>query len=427
MKTSSTPYTVSYNPLSQSNTNNINPSLVVFPFNFPDINILNSDDSTWKLGQNKEKKLKHDKSLLGVTPKIIYESRVKPKSNRSEYVIGIKTKRSIALYDIDSIFATTQKIRKVEENKTIDLNNEVVPANKLDLMVNFGTAKAQKLAINMKTNIVDEHNISSVNAAKQLLKQTGEEANNEEMLLKEKKLNQLNTMSEILPKYDIETKDVTKIFDFNSICPNSIVDTIDHKPMLKILKNKCKGIESNEFKLCEFTEDYLRQLSPKIMQGKNMSNKIKYTLFVNQLIRFYLMSKTIRETPEKLSEMLCSNKEIVAVILEQYTKPTSEINNKVVYIKNQVLILRNIFHILTLCLLLNGYEFDYSLLAKSMRIDMKNMMTYLKEMGCNFKSNPTSGKGKGGSDKQKNTIAQLKAPLKLNVGDNKQGNKRRKH
>ena len=56
-------------PLTNEETN---PSLVVFPLNYPNISILNNEKETqWLYGQNKEKKLKNDKSLICSTTKII--------------------------------------------------------------------------------------------------------------------------------------------------------------------------------------------------------------------------------------------------------------------------------------------------------------------------------------------------------------------
>ncbi len=89
---------------------------------------------------------------------------------------------------------------------------------------------------------------------------------------------------------------------------------------------------------------------------------------------------------------------------------STDSNNNVTYYKNQNLILRNIYHILILALLLNKYEFDFSLLSKSLKLDNKKISTYYKEIGCSIKSSNKNNKGKNF------TIVKLTAPLKLNLG-----------
>ena len=70
--------------------------------------------------------------------------------------------------------------------------------------------------------------------------------------------------------------------------------------------------------------------------------------------------------------------------------------------------MRNIYHIICIALLLNGFEFDYTSLANSLRLNNKKMMTYFREIGCTFKNSTDKNKGK-------NTVVKLTAPLKLNL------------
>ena len=104
-------------------------------------------------------------------------------------------------------------------------------------------------------------------------------------------------------------------------------------------------------------------------------------------------------------------------MLSIYCKLSTDKQEKVTYSKNQNLILRNIYHILVLALLLNSYEFDFTCLAKSLRIDIKNIANYYKEFGCTIKSY-ISGEKKGNKS-NKNTIVKMNAPLKFNFGSGK--------
>ena len=113
---------INYHQIKDS-SDTINPCLAVFPLNYPSLEVINTPSETqWKLGQNRDRKLSSDKSILGINSRIIYESRNKPLQNRNQYVLGIlnrKTKRELDLYDIEAIFNMNQKIRKIEQNKLI--------------------------------------------------------------------------------------------------------------------------------------------------------------------------------------------------------------------------------------------------------------------------------------------------------------------
>ena len=409
--------TINYHEIKDP-SDTLNPCLAVFPLNYPSIEIINTPSITqWKLGQNRDRKLSTDKSILGINSRIIYESRNKPMQNRNQYVLGVlnkKTKRELDLYDIESIFNMNQKIRKIEQNKFIkeNLNNlndqeDNLGINKNDMMAQLGTAKAKRQAISSQENIVHEDNISSIDIIKKVLKKKVEEDDmnkNKEEQIK----NQLALFKEILPNFDLETKDVSQIFEFNSVIENEKVKNIDHKEVLKMLKKNGEGLEQNKSLFCEFVYEFLKSLVPKINEGKNLSNKIKYSIYLNNLIKFYHLPKMIKENIEKLKQRFSLDEEYIKIMLEKYTKIGYSAGNKITYIKSQNLILKNIYHILCLALLLNWFEFDYTSLANSLRLNNKKIMTYFREIGCSFKNNSDKTKGK-------NTIVKLNAPLKLNL------------
>ena len=408
---------INYHPKESNDI--LNPCLGVFPLNYPNISIINDPNETeWKLGQNRDRKLVKDKSILGINSRIIYESRNKPSMNRNQYILGVinkKRRREIDLYDIDAIFNINQKIRKIEQNQfvsslrkqNIDESEDNIGADKNEMMAQLGTAKAKRQAISLKENVVKESNISSINIIKEVLKKKAEEEEKQNKS-EEQMQNQLSLFKDILPKFDLNTKDLFQIFEFNSIIENEKVKEIDHKNVLKMLKKNGEGLENNKNLFSEFVYEFLKSLVPKINEGKNFSNKIKYSIYVNELIKFYLLPKLIKENPEKLSQRFTLGKEYIMIMLDKYTKVNKDGTGRVTYSKNQNLILRNIYHIICIALLLNSFEFDYTSLANSLRINNKKMMTYFREIGCSFKNSSDKTKGK-------NSIVKLTAPLKLNL------------
>lgn len=217
----------------------LNPSLVVFPMNFPNLNLMNNEEETsWAILQNRDKKRKEDKLLLGESNKIIYDSKTKINKNQSDYVIGVfsKKKRELKFVDIDSIFVMNHKIRRIEEHtmKMEELERQKLVEeinsgtkiedtkpnymdNKLQLIKDFGTNKAKKAASGMKAHMVNENNISSVNAVRKLLEDNAEKQNKDVQLNEEQQqMNKISTWKEILPEFDLETKEKQDIFNLGS-------------------------------------------------------------------------------------------------------------------------------------------------------------------------------------------------------------------
>ncbi len=139
--------------------------------------------------------------------------------------MGIYSKKSkeLKFIDLDSIFSINQKIKRVEEivakkaetETIVDANKSL--NNKLQLVRDFGTNKAKSKLANIKTNIINEENISSINAMKKILEENAkiQEAyirNNAEDQLEGK----IENMREILPPFDLETTEVDSIFNQDS-------------------------------------------------------------------------------------------------------------------------------------------------------------------------------------------------------------------
>jgi len=151
-------------------------------------------------------------------------------------VIGIysKRKREIAFVEIDSIFCMNQKIKKIEDLKlshihkpeeNLDINkiNAKNNANanyldkKIQLIDDFGTVKAKKQAASLKSNIINEENISSVNVAKKIMESNAKAQENISALNSEEQLKQrIETMQEILPIFDANETNIENVFDVNS-------------------------------------------------------------------------------------------------------------------------------------------------------------------------------------------------------------------
>jgi len=127
-----------------------------------------------------------------------------------------------------------QKIKKIEELKlnhikkpeeNMDINKIHAKNNsnanyldkKIQLIDDFGTMKAKKQAASLKSNIINEENISSINVAKKIMESTAKVQENISALNSEEKLrHKIENMQEILPVFDANETNIENVFDVNS-------------------------------------------------------------------------------------------------------------------------------------------------------------------------------------------------------------------
>jgi hypothetical protein len=99
--------------------------------------------------------------------------------------------------------------KKTENMKYLD--------RKIQLVDDFGTMKAKKQASALKSNMINEENISSINAAKKILETSLKDI---EGNLKENSdeqfRNKIENLQEILPLFDANETNIQNVFDINS-------------------------------------------------------------------------------------------------------------------------------------------------------------------------------------------------------------------
>jgi hypothetical protein len=424
-----------------SDETSLNPSLVVFPSNHPNLQTLNSE-TAWAHCQNRDKKRKEDKLLLGESKRIIFESKTKMQKNMSDYVVGIfsKKKRELKFVDIDSIFSMNYKIRRVEDhvsrveelkrqavlsspvgNENNDTNNTSKQSkyidNKLQLIKDFGTTKAKKAAAGIKAHMVNENNISSVDAVKKVLEDNAvKQSMSVQMNEEQQQINKLATWRTILPEFDLEAKDKKEIFALESckvvilflVIDSNSVENLNNESILSMYKDN-NIYEANKHKFTPFSLEVLKKINKKKGGVAAVPVKIKFVLYLDYLIKFFSLPKIIKFSPENIAKGSEIDLYFVNKFLVDFAENSFHLGDREKFVKTPLLVLKNIYHILILALMLNDYQFDYSTLAESMKTEEKEIFHYFKEIGCKLSDLPKKGKN------SKRLMVELVAPLKLNT------------
>jgi hypothetical protein len=423
----------------KSDESSLSPSLVVFPSNHPNLQTLNTE-TAWALCQNRDKKRKEDKLLLGESKRIIFESKTKMQKNMSDYVVGIfsKKKRELRFVDIDSIFSMNYKIRKIEDhvsrieemkrqavlsspadhenNETSTQKQNKYIDNKLQLIKDFGTTKAKKAAAGIKAHMVNENNISSVDAVKKVLEDNAvQQSMSVQMNEEQQQINKLATWRTILPEFDLGANDRKEIFALESrniflilVIDSNSIENLNSDLIISMYKDN-NIFESNKHKFSPFTLEVLKKINKKKGGVAAVPVKVKFVLYLDYLIKFFSLPKIIKLSPENIARANEIDLYFVNKFLNDFAENSFHLGDREKFVKTPILVLKNIYHILILALMLNDYHFDYSPLAESMKTEEKEIFHYYKEIGCKLSDLPKKGKN------SKRMMVELVAPLKLNT------------
>lgn len=172
-------------------------------------------------------------------------------------------------------------------------------------------------------------------------------------------------------------------------------------------------LAANKHRFSEFTHTLFQRFA-KAKQGMaNVPFKIKSALFLDYMIKFYQLPKVLKYSPEIISKQTEIDLYFVNLFLERFAEGSFHLGERDKHVKTPILVLKNIYYILILALMLSNYKVDYTILAKSLKMEEKQIYNYFKEIGCKV-SDYKKAKGK----KEGEAYAELVAPLKLNFESN---------
>jgi hypothetical protein len=160
----------------------------------------------------------------------------------------------------------------------------------------------------------------------------------------------------------------------------------------------------------------LKVLADEMSKGKKVDLKLRYLVYLDYMIKFYGFNKIEFKSPEDIARTLGIDLFFVNILLSNFCETFLSMENTIQYKKTSVCKHRLICYIIILALSLKKYKFDIKLLAKSLKLEIKAIYEYLKEVGCVFSDMKTEVDENSRKFKKFDSmVVELKAPLKLNV------------
>lgn len=211
---------INYNQIQPNDNSKSLPIVCNFPVNTPSISELEESN---KISLYKRKN-KQDYRVVGDMDNIEFEGKANViNQSSSKYLICCFNKRKREISISDSFICEMNqhsKSVKINEKPLIDNSQktqETYMNNKSLLVQDFGTSKSKKVIESMKSNIVNEENISSIKPMHEII---NKKSQIEEKLIQSNKINGVSfgeeSMREIIPSYKLGVSDIREVFDLDS-------------------------------------------------------------------------------------------------------------------------------------------------------------------------------------------------------------------
>ena len=149
---------------------------------------------------------------------------------------------------------------------------------------------------------------------------------------------------------------------------------------MKVIKSADK-LEETKGECNEFTYSLFKYLS-NLKDKNTATRKLRLGLLVDYFISFHSLSRVIKQNPQIVAENSNIPVYIMNYLIETFTEVTPNQFDSVQYVKTPRLQLKLIFYIIVSSLIAFEYSFNIIPLAKAMKVELKQMIQYCREVGC---------------------------------------------
>ena len=347
----------------------------------------------------------------------IHTSNDKMKSTNGgyNYFIAVYNKKSkkMEMFQTNSknVIPMTQQVA-VSNGSLDNLSNSLAymggRQRRAVLTHSFGSRMARKGLKDLEMNTVTEDNIVGLDEIEQHLLEEGyaAKARYENAGMKsEAEIGLYNNRKNILPYFDMEATDPNDAYPFKNMV--SARESSAFKELIVAMENATNDEKIQELRDSEdrkWKEQILRRL-PKVhnkFQGvenkKRRNIEFQKLLFQQCLLRFYWLGKKIKV--QGSLETLVEKRNIPISILTKFLSLFSDKQSRrhvghdggdsdqeetTVYFRSPFHTKKLILYICIVTLMVEGYRnYDPSYLAKDLKISMKDMLRYFKEVGAKY-------------------------------------------
>eukprot|EP00742_Colponemidia_sp_Colp-10_P005778 GILJ01006176.1.p1 GENE.GILJ01006176.1~~GILJ01006176.1.p1 ORF type:complete len:456 (-),score=71.29 GILJ01006176.1:34-1353(-) len=304
----------------------------------------------------------------------------------TKYLLGFKRKGSkrMRLVDVDHTYRLQQHIKGVGE-VTIGAQSALNPAEQRRALIEtFGSKKKQQQVRSALANQVDEDRIASASNVRKILSERVAQLEAKDQEMQTNDAPDVAARRDLLPPFNTETSNVEEIYDLHQLITPAEWATIDYKDLAKAVKKPST--------LVKHKDQYHTAVYERLVRLSHESDKgdyktlVRSLIYLEVLILFSELPKTIRQKPGELAQHLGVSETIVERLLRDFAQSEMKETGQLQYSRPQTLVDKLITYILVLLLIAENFEFSIENICKDLKLSHNKLILYLKETGCKVES-----------------------------------------
>lgn len=295
------------------------------------------------------------------------------------------------LVEVKNIFTLKQYIKGQMNQEDIDSNiaktGTSIWEQKQNLVEEMGTQKAKRKVQQMQSNIIKAENIAFKTEMSELLSGKQQELKQKFQNEEDQKMQELkNQKQEFLPEFNLETSEVDKIYNLNSIITPEEMDAISVDALVVALKKNRIEQELQKMHVSDYVHGLLANFNQKFAHvQKGRSVLLKRLLYLDFYIKLSSRFKFQSSSMEEIAKQCGIDLIFIKQFLQKFYQASPVQENQILYIRSQSLKDKFICYALVLALSIFDFKMDGSALALGLKIDKRKIIDYARDVGCNVR------------------------------------------
>ncbi|KAJ1653777.1 DNA-directed RNA polymerase I subunit rpa49 [Dispira simplex] len=337
--------------------------------------VLPTGKMEFQVFQNSTSKQSGQKILIGETDRVGFVGanygKNGPNSLHSKYLVGLYDPVTKKLKVQEApVFNFTRHVMNFKDEIALTDQEKNWHQSSLTLKEEFGTKRTKAYVRGLRNNAVDDSTLHNV---KDILSKsiTDSQVDMSSVMAQDRA-----EEKEILPPFDLETTDVTKIYSLEDILPMVEQQALPFKEIF----NSTNPHDRSQFIPVEstFFEEQCKHL---LSDGKKHRLKMRILIYMTYLMKFRSLKRNSLARRGEMRRLIRNPNDVVLDgLLHRYTTFSADKNQS--RIVTDTMRKKIICHILLLALMANDYQFAVPTLARDLGLHQSEVVSYAQYIGC---------------------------------------------
>lgn len=328
----------------------------------------------------------------------------------SKYMVGVydKETKQVDLYDVDHIYALQQQAMRAPRpaTSTTGIDGDITDKDRRKLLIEtFGSRKKQNLQRSREANIVKAQNVSASSAVSRMLNKKAAKAAS---AVEPAEADALATRRAFLPPCNFDAKTVEEAYPLEGLVTREeqMALTPGVKEMLpKVKKSSEIATMRENHTFGEYVLQHFETMPRDKKAARAHMRLLMYISHLQQMVEAPRIMKTAKpdttfgtEDDALVPSLAGIPPGVVTRMLSLFAERQVSPGGRLSYVRTQFLRDKLLVHLCAVCLTLENYDMDITVLSKDLRMAPKSLLAFFRELGCTYKGG--SRKRKRGDDEE---------------------------